>query len=78
MPERGFRRRRRPYELNANDTDEATGYVHVRRQVKLIGGKMVFASPKDGKVRDVPLSSKVLEAILAHLKARPARDVTLP
>ncbi|WP_406300229.1 tyrosine-type recombinase/integrase [Embleya sp. NBC_00888] len=64
--------------LAVRDIDEATGYVHVRRQVKLIGSRRVFAPHKGGKARDVPLSPKVLEAILAHLKARPARDVTLP
>lgn len=38
----------------------------------------MFALPKGGKVRDVPLPPKVLQAILAHLEARPARGVTLP
>ncbi|MGW5669464.1 hypothetical protein [Micromonospora sp. NPDC003776] len=53
-------------------------WVHVRRQVKQIHGRLVFAPPKRGKERDVPLSEAVALRLAAHLKAWPARSVTLP
>ncbi|GGT62952.1 hypothetical protein GCM10010272_01230 [Streptomyces lateritius] len=42
--------------------DEAgflTGWLPVGYQVKLSGGRAVFAPPKRGKVRDVPLFKRV-------------------
>ena len=40
--------------------------------------KLVFAGPKGGKIRDVPLPQSVALALAAHLAAYPARKVTLP
>lgn len=54
-----------------------TGWLHVA-QVKVIGGRLVFAPPKRGKERDVPLSDKVAAAIREHLQRFPAVQVTLP
>jgi integrase len=52
--------------------------LHVVRQVKLLGGKPMFAPPKGGKLRDVPLPSVVAKALRAHMEAFPPLEVTLP
>jgi integrase len=52
--------------------------VHVRVQVRIVGGERVFAPPKGGRVRDVPLPGPVSLALAAHLERFPARSVTLP
>ncbi|MFJ3590086.1 tyrosine-type recombinase/integrase [Streptomyces sp. NPDC090231] len=54
------------------------GILRVVRQVKLIGGKAVFAPPKCGKERDVPLPSSVAEALRVHMDACKPVAVTLP
>lgn len=54
------------------------GWLHVAYQVKVVDGRAVFAPPKRGKVRDVPLPERVGEAFAAHMKRFPPRDVTLP
>lgn len=64
--------------LAEGDVDEAEGVIHVRRQVKKIGSKLVFALPKGGKTRDVPAPPHLLELLRSHLEAFPARKVTLP
>ncbi|MFE2914203.1 tyrosine-type recombinase/integrase [Kitasatospora indigofera] len=55
-----------------------TGWLHVGYQVKDIGGRVVFAPPKRGKVRDVPLPERVADIFAAHLEAFPPEEVTLP
>ncbi len=52
--------------------------VHVVRQVKLIGPRMVFAPPKGGKSRDVPLPGVVSDALARRITRRPPAEVTLP
>ena len=64
--------------LAATDIDWLRRVVHVRRQVKIVGAWQVFAPPKRGKERDVPLPESVALRLAAHLRAWPARDVTLP
>ncbi|MFK8849379.1 tyrosine-type recombinase/integrase [Streptomyces sp. Ac-502] len=54
------------------------GVLRVVRQVKLIRGKAVFAPPKCGKERDVPLPSSVAEAIRVHMDAFKPVEITLP
>ncbi|WP_079124789.1 tyrosine-type recombinase/integrase [Streptomyces lushanensis] len=63
--------------LAVGDIDFLRGVVHVRRQVKHVSKRLVFALPKGQKERDVPLPSKIGEAVAAHLAARPARAVTV-
>ncbi|MGW0950079.1 tyrosine-type recombinase/integrase [Streptomyces sp. NPDC002623] len=55
-----------------------TGWLHVGYQVKLVAGHPVFAPPKRGKVRDVPLPEHVGQALAAHMKRFPPKEVTLP
>ena len=50
----------------------------MRQQVKLLGGRQVFAPPKGGKLRDVPLPESVALELAAHLQAWPAVSVALP
>jgi integrase len=52
--------------------------VHVRRQVKRVGGRLWFAAPKGGRERDVPMPERVSLALAAHLTEFPATPVTLP
>jgi integrase len=58
--------------------------IRVRRQVKYVKDKttgryaLVFAPPKGGKERDVPLSDALGRRLSAHIKAHPPVRVTLP
>ena len=64
--------------LAVGDVDFLRGVVHVRRQVKLLSGRQVYAPPKGRKVRDVPLPESVALDLAAHLQAWPAVSVELP
>ncbi|WP_245554583.1 tyrosine-type recombinase/integrase [Actinosynnema mirum] len=64
--------------FSADDVDESEGVIHVLRQVKIVRGKMVFAPPKHGRSRDVPLAPSVAQALEAHTKRFPPLPVTLP
>ena len=64
--------------LAVSDVNFLRRVVHVRRQVRIVGSKLVFAPPKGRKIRDVPLPQAVADALAAHLAAYPARPVTLP
>ncbi|MEU5197566.1 site-specific integrase [Streptomyces scabiei] len=65
--------------LAVEDVNFLGGVVHVVRQVKLLRNhRPVFAPPKSGKERDVPLPESVAFALAGHLKSHPATEVTLP
>ncbi len=64
--------------LAVDDVDFLRGVLHVRRQVKLLGGRQIFAFPKGRKVRSVPLPETVALELAAHLQAWPAMAVELP
>jgi integrase len=64
--------------LAVEDIDWLRAIVHVRRQVKLIQSKTVFAPPKGGKERDIPLPESVSLRLAAHLEAHPAIEVIRP
>ncbi len=65
--------------LAVEDIDFLGGLVRVVRQVKLIQGtRMVFAPPKGGKERHVPLPETVAFALAAHITKRPPVEITLP
>ena len=64
--------------LAAEDVDLVEGVVHVVRQVKLINGRQVFALPKGGKTRTVPLPESVARALEVHIAQYPPAAVTLP
>lgn len=52
--------------------------IRIRRQVKLVAGKPVFALPKGGKEREAPLPDALSQALAAHIKAHPPAEVELP
>lgn len=58
--------------------DFVAGVVHVVRQVKLIAGRQVFALPKDGKTRTVPLPESVARSLEHHIAQQPPTGVSLP
>ncbi len=64
--------------LAEGNLDFDTGWVHVRQQVKRVGGTLVFAPPKRGKLRDSPLSPVVGLALREHMQQFPPVAVTLP
>ncbi|NUR01161.1 MAG: tyrosine-type recombinase/integrase [Streptomyces sp.] len=64
--------------LAVDEVDDTAGVVHVVCQVKLISHKRVFAPPKGGKLRDVPLPLEVSAVLAEHVKAYPPVKVTLP
>lgn len=64
--------------LAVEDIDWLRKVVHVRRQVKVVGGRLVFAPPKRDKERDVPLPDTVSLRLAKHLQDSPAETVTLP
>ncbi len=64
--------------LAVEDVDWLRLIVHVRRQVKVVRARLVFAPPKEGKERDVPLPESVKLSLAAHLQRHPAHAVTLP
>ncbi|MGW4780340.1 tyrosine-type recombinase/integrase [Streptomyces filamentosus] len=64
--------------LTADSIDFTTNTVHVVQQLKLSRSKPVFAPPKGGKLRDVPLPEPVADALRAHLAKFPPVDITLP
>ncbi|MFI2311509.1 integrase [Streptomyces sp. CB00072] len=64
--------------LAVDEVDFLGGTVHVVRQVKMVGSHLVFAPPKGGKLREVPLPEVVAHALARHITHRPPIEVTLP
>ncbi|MBN9754229.1 phage integrase family protein [Pseudonocardia sp. Ae406_Ps2] len=64
--------------LSTEDIDRDSMVVHVRRQIRMVERRIVFALPKGGKTRVVPLSGAVLDHITAHLDGFPPSTITLP
>ncbi|WP_190815117.1 site-specific integrase [Saccharopolyspora pogona] len=55
------------YGLSPDDVDWLRGNITIRRQVKIVGNRRVFAPPKGGKVRSVPLPASVRDDLAAYL-----------
>ncbi|MCH6159970.1 tyrosine-type recombinase/integrase [Streptomyces marispadix] len=64
--------------LAIDEVDFLGGVVHVVRQVKMVKSALVFAPPKGGKLRDVPLPDAVASALAEHVTKRPPQEITLP
>ncbi|HEY3873732.1 MAG TPA: site-specific integrase [Actinocrinis sp.] len=64
--------------LAVDEIDFVTGIVHVTRQIKVLGSRLVFAPPKGNKVREVPLPDAVAGELSRHITLRPPLEVTLP
>lgn len=52
--------------------------LHVRRQIKKLGTKHVYALPKSDLERDIPLPDWVAAAVRMHIAKYPPRPCTLP
>lgn len=64
--------------IAVDDVDFLGREVHVLRQVRRVGNRLVFAPPKGGKTRTVPLPETVGLRLAAHIAAFPPVEVTLP
>lgn len=64
--------------LSPDDIDRDGMVLHVQRQLKTVRGVKMFALPKGGKTRSVPVSAAILAEIDDHLEDHPATAVTLP
>jgi integrase len=64
--------------LPVSELDFEGRWLTVRQQVKRVRGKLVFAPPKGGKVRDVPLPAGVADAVREHMRRFPPVAITLP
>ncbi len=64
--------------LAVEDVDFLRREVHVRRQVSVVGSKLVFAPPKYGKERTIPLAANVADALAAHMSRLAPQPSTLP
>ena len=56
------------------DVDFLGRRLHVRQQVKLLGGRPTIAPPKYGKERDVPLADIVAISLAERLRAHPSGE----
>lgn len=57
--------------VRVQDVDFLGRKLHVRKQVKKVGGQLVLEAPKGGRVREVPLPAPVADALSAHIAAYP-------
>jgi integrase len=63
----------------AEDAIDADGRtLRVIRQIKHVEGHPVFALPKGGKKREVPLPASVAEALRVHMEVCKPVEITLP
>jgi integrase len=60
------------------DIDFLRRVLHVRRQVKIIRGRQVFAPLKNDKAHDVPLTDSAVVMLSEYIRAYPPEPVTLP
>ncbi|MCX5336960.1 site-specific integrase [Streptomyces sp. NBC_00140] len=64
--------------LSEDDIDVEGGFIHVRRQIRSIEGKLAFSLPKGNKTRTVPMPDHLAQRLAQHLERFPAKPVTLP
>lgn len=64
--------------LAVEDVDFLRRVVHVRRQVRLIGGVQSLAPLKNGREHDVPLADSLAPVLAEHVRKYPPRPITLP
>lgn len=64
--------------LSPDDLDREAEVVNVVRQIRLVENKPVFAPPKRGKTRSVPLPSRVARELDEYAKRFPPTELTLP
>lgn len=64
--------------FSPDDVDWLRGFVSIRRQVKVLSSKLVFAPPKGEKTREEPLPESVKLALAEHMRLHDPLEVTLP
>jgi integrase len=64
--------------IGLEDLDYERRLIHVSRQIRIVGSRLVFALPKGRKKRDVPLPASVESAIAAHRSRVPSLEIKLP
>lgn len=64
--------------VSPDDLDATRPTLRVVRQVKLVRGSLIFAPPKGGKTREVPLPASVARRLSDHAKQYAPVEVTLP
>jgi integrase len=60
------------------DVDFLRRVIHVRRQVRLVGGTLCFSPVKNSKPHDVPLGDSLIPVLSEHIRLYPPAEVTLP
>jgi integrase len=66
------------FAVSPDDIDRTRSVLHVVRQIKIVRRKLIFALPKGGKTREVPLPDSVARRLKAHALRFPPIAVTLP
>jgi integrase len=66
------------FAVSPDDVDPERQLLHVVRQIKMARGKPIFAPPKGGKVREVPLPRAVAHRLAVHAEHFPPIPITLP
>lgn len=64
--------------LAVDDVEFLRHNVRVRRQIKMVHNRWVFAPPKGGKEREVPLPGHVADILSRHIAEYSPIEVTLP
>ncbi|WP_433017671.1 tyrosine-type recombinase/integrase [Kribbella sp. CA-294648] len=64
--------------LAEEDIDFDAMEIHVRRQVKRLGSKYIFALPKNDRERTVPMSDGAAEVLRQHIEATKPQPLALP
>jgi integrase len=59
------------FALAVGNIDFLRRRVHIRVQIKIVGGRLVFAAPKSKAERSVPLARQTGAALAAHLQLFP-------
>lgn len=66
------------FAVSPGDLDPTRPVLHITRQIKLVRGSLIFAPPKGGKSREVPLPDSVAGRLKQHAQDCPPVPVTLP
>ncbi|MFG2048760.1 tyrosine-type recombinase/integrase [Micromonospora sp. NPDC048935] len=66
------------FAVSPGDLDPTRPVLHITRQIKLVRGSLIFAPPKGGKSREVPLPDSVADRLKQHTRDGPPVPVTLP
>ena len=82
-PHRQFQRRvsprsKRPGRSSRTRIDWLRRVVHVRRQVRIVSGQLVYSPPKGGKQRDIPLPESVGLVLAEHIRSNGTVNISLP